>query len=310
MKTILLLGGYGFLGTNILNYIENHLKRKYQIIVFDRYVSHPAGLSFSCVLKTYAGDFSDGLLLRSIFHENQIDIVIHSLSTTIPINAYNAKYDIESNLIPTVNLLDIMADNHVQNIVYISSGGAIYGETSVNKHSENEVVYPISSYGIVKLAIEKYLIQYEYLYGIRPLILRLSNPYGKYHYSQRQGICNVAIDCALNNTTFKVWGDGNARKDFIFVEDFVRILFTLLNKDSIQRIINIGSGNVLSVNQILMTIKGMIPSFQWEYENSSRLDVSESSICISLLTSLIGDFCFTPLEKGLEHTLKWAKEKC
>ena len=310
MRTILLLGGYGFLGTNILSHIEGYLKDEYQVIIIDRYATHPAGLPFSCVIKTYTGDFSDVFFIRSVFSENHIDLVIHSLSTTIPINTFNAKYDIESNLIPTVSLLDIMVEFNVRDIVYLSSGGAIYGSDIASKHSEDEAVFPISSYGVVKLAIEKYLIQYEHLYGIRPLILRLSNPYGKYHYSQRQGICNVAIDFALKNATFKVWGDGNARKDYIYVEDFTRILFMLLAKDLGHRIINIGSGQVSSVNHILTSIQKMIPSFKWEYENSSRLDVSDSSLNTSLLSSLIGDFSFTPLEEGLELTLNWAKNKC
>ena len=309
MKTILLLGGYGFLGTNILNYIDSFFRDKYQVIVFDRYSAHPAGLAFSCVIKTYSGDFSDEFLLRNIFNENHIDQVIHSLSTTIPINGFNAKYDIESNLIPTVRLLDLMVNCGVRDIVYISSGGAVYGRTLSDRHSEDEAVYPISSYGVVKLAIEKYLVQYEYLYGIHPLILRLSNPYGKFHYSLKQGICNVAIDYALNNNILKVWGDGHARKDFIFVEDFVCILFSLLDINTCQRIINIGSGEVSSVNRVLSLIQRMIPSFRWEYENSSRLDVPDSSLNTEVLISLIGNFSFTPLEKGLEQTLEWAKGK-
>lgn len=309
MKTVLLLGGYGFLGTNILSYIDTLLKDKYQVVIYDRFPFHPAGLSFSCISKTYSGDFSDELLLRNVFNDNHIDLVIHSLSTTIPINAFNAKYDIESNLIPTVRLLDIMVNCNVHDIIYISSGGAIYGSASSGRHSENEAVFPISSYGVVKLAIEKYLIQYKYLYGINPLIIRLSNPYGRYHYSLKQGICNVAIDYALNNNVFKVWGDGNARKDFIFVDDFVRILFTILNLNTSHSIINIGSGQVLSVNQVLRTIQKMIPSFRWEYENSSRLDVAESSLNTELLTSIIGDFSFTPLEEGLKQTLIWAVGK-
>ena len=309
MKTILLLGGFGFLGTNILSYIDNNLKDQYHVIVFDKFARHPAGLLFSCVTNSVSGDFTDEECIRSIFSTYHIDLVVHSLSTTIPINAFNARYDIESNLVPTISLLNIMVENGVKDIVYISSGGAVYGNSIAKKHSEQDVVFPISSYGVVKLAIEKYLIQYELLYGLNPLILRLSNPFGPYHYSMRQGVCNVAIEHALNNKTFTVWGDGSAKKDYIFVEDFVRILFQLLTQERTSRIINIASGQLLSLNEILHVIQSIEPSFCWQYGEASLLDVSRFELDTSLLLSLIGEFPFTSFKNGIYQTWGWAKSR-
>ena len=157
MKTILLLGGYGFIGTNIMKYIDTHLCSMFRVIVFDRSLKHPYGITFNCVQRSYAGDFSDSILMDRIFTENKIDMIIHSLSTTIPMNSMNARYDVESNLLPTLDLLSIMCKHNVMNIVYISSGGAIYGDVTNAIHKENEDVFPISSYGIIKLSIEKNL---------------------------------------------------------------------------------------------------------------------------------------------------------
>lgn len=80
---------------------------------------------------------------------------------------------------------------------------------------------PISSYGITKLAIEKYLYFYHMQYGFNYLILRLSNPYGPYHYSQKQGVINIALERAMKNDSFSVWGNGEGTKDYIYIEDFV-----------------------------------------------------------------------------------------
>ena len=180
-KNILILGGFGFIGTNILKFIDTNLANQNQCIVFDRVNQHPYGVDISCVSKVYAGDFSNSQLIEKIFAENAIDIVIHSLSTTIPVESQNARYDVESNLLPTLDVLNCMLKYNVKNIVYISSGGAIYGNNAC-KHTELDNVSPISSYGVVKLAIEKYILQYTQLFGIQSLILRLSNPYGSYRY--------------------------------------------------------------------------------------------------------------------------------
>lgn len=312
MKTILLLGGYGFLGTNILNHIDRYLGDRYDVIVFDKFQEHPAGVKFSCAKGAIAGDFSDENCIHSIFKSFHIDLVIHSLSTTIPISAFNARYDIESNLIPTVSLLNAMLEYDVKDIVYLSSGGAVYGNGEGGKHSEKDVVYPISSYGVVKLAIEKYLVQYKSLYGLNPLILRLSNPYGPFHYSMRQGICNVAIEHALQETPLTVWGDGSAQKDFIFVEDFVKVLFLLLAKQEAcksQCVFNVASGQISSVNNLLQVVRSLIPSFTWHYAEASALDVSRFELDTTLLLSLIGDFTFTPIEEGIKRTFEWTKKK-
>lgn len=308
MKRILLLGGYGFIGTNILSYIDQNLKNEYEVVVFDKLPSHYAGLSFDCVKKSYSGDFSDNLLIDNIFNEEKIDVVIHSISTTVPATSFNAKYDVESNLIPTISLLDSMIKHNVYDISYISSGGAIYGN-GVNKHKESDDVFPVSSYGVVKLSIEKYLMQYAQLYGLKPLILRLSNPYGKFHYSMKQGVVNVALASAVNNSVFSIWGDGNSSKDYIFIDDFVDIMFLLMKSNINSSVVNVASNQLLSVNQIVKSVKGLIPSFTWEYKDSSVLDVSKFALNNTKLLSLIGDYKFTSFEEGLSITYNWLIKK-
>jgi UDP-glucose 4-epimerase len=309
MKTVLLLGGFGFLGTNILKYIDDKLADKYLVIVFDRFNEHPHGLTFNCVKKIYNGDFTDNIYVRSIFKDNNIDLVIHSLSATVPSFSENIYFDIDANLKPTVGLLNLMKEFEVTRIVFISSGGAIYGDNNSNDlHRESDEVFPKSSYGIVKLAIEKYLFQYSYLYGIQPLVLRLSNPYGPYHYSLKQGVINIALRKGINAENFKVWGDGTARKDYIFVNDFCHILFILLEKEQFNNIFNLASGQNLSVNEILASIKVLFPSFSWEYDIPKEFDVKHFELDISKLRLVIKDFPFVSFADGLSTTLKWIEK--
>jgi UDP-glucose 4-epimerase len=303
---ILLLGGFGFIGTNILKHIDKYYPGKYSVMVFDKFQAHPYGVSFNCIDSVYTGDFADSFSVRSIMKTHKFDLIIHSLSSTVPVTSNNARFDIESNLIPTVELLNMMVEYNQKKIIYISSGGAIYGESDPNcKHKESDEAYPRSSYGIVKLAAEKYLFQYALLYKIQPLVLRLSNPYGSFHYSDKQGITNVAISSAFNNKEFDVWGTGDSLKDYIYIEDFCGILFQLLEKQITNKVINIGSGQVLSLKQILAEIKIIYPQFFWKYTTANIFDITHFELDTSELISIIGEYTFTRFRDGLNLTKLW-----
>lgn len=313
MKTILLLGGYGFIGTNIMKYIDANMKDDYRVVVFDRFPKHLDNVSFDCVVNTYAGDFSDEYLLERVFNDNNIDIVIHSLSASVPASSKDNAFDLQFNVLPTIGLLNTMTRHNVDKIVFISSGGAIYGDHYVDKcgHREDEVLFPKSAYGVSKLVIEKYLYLYQVQYGMKSLVLRLSNPYGPYHYSQKQGIINIALERALDGNSFEIWGDGNGSKDYIYIEDFCSILMKLIQRwDKQYAVINLGSGQLHSVNDIVAEIKRSVnKSFKWSYKNANTLDVQDFRLNLSVLDSMIGDFIFTSLEEGINKTKEWYVSK-
>ncbi len=303
MKTILLLGGYGFIGSNILHYIDEYCSDQYRVVVFDRFSEHIYGHAFACVQKTYAGDFADEAFIESIFQNEQIDIVLHSLSSTVPATSNSARFDVDSNLLPTITLLDVMLRHKVYDIVFLSSGGAVYGESVAGVlHKESDDVFPKSSYGVVKLCIEKYLFQYS-LFGIRPLVLRLSNPYGPYHYSNKQGLINIALRTAAAGEVFHVWGDGEAAKDYIYIGDVCKMLFTLLSKEVYDEVINVGSGEVLTINTILQTIREYYPNFTWTYADKHSTDVSHVALDTSKLRKYVDVEDMMVLNQGINSLL-------
>ena len=307
MKTILLLGGYGFIGTNILKYIDVNAQNDYRVVVFDRFSKHLDNVQFKCVIKTYAGDFSDEYLLERVFIENNIDIVVHSLSASVPASSKDNAFDIQFNVLPTIGLLNCMTKHNVNKIVFISSGGAIYGDHYVdeNGHREDEVLFPKSAYGVSKLVIEKYLYLYQVQYGIKSLILRLSNPYGPYHYSQKQGIINIALERALKGETFEIWGDGEGKKDYIYIEDFCKILLGLIEQDwQAYRVLNVGSGELLSVNQIVESVNSFCPCFEWVHKEANSLDVKDFRLNLDRLKASFG-MEFTSLNEGLRKLKEW-----
>ena len=169
-ETILLLGGTGFIGRNIIDYVlKNEEYSNYKIVVLSRNFQRETFASIAYV----TGDYGDKNVLMRLFSKWNFTKVIHCATSTTPLSSgNNILNDINGNLIATIGLLDVMKENGCSNILYLSSGGAVYGEKHLNTISENEVCDPISSYGVVKLTIENYLRLYQKQYGINYLILR------------------------------------------------------------------------------------------------------------------------------------------
>lgn len=305
--SVLLLGGSGFIGSNIIDYFTNNfeLSNKFKIVVLSRAGNNHISDSVVYV----SGDYSDKDVLRSLFSEWKFTKVFHCATSTTPLSSKNNILgDINGNLIATIGLLDIMKEFGCNSILYLSSGGAVYGEKNLNQISENVICNPLSSYGVVKLTIENYIRLYQKQYGINYLILRLSNPFGKYHKSEFQGIINVMIKRALKGEEVEIWGDGNQSKDYIFVDDLVKIIFHLLEKDIVNKTINVGSGNTFQLNSIITLIKYFFPNLKVIYTESKLTDVKDFCLDISLLKSLI-EFELTDFKISIQKTIEWEQKK-
>lgn len=301
-KNILLLGGFGFIGSNIIEALLN--TNDFNIIVFEfkgvtsKFVDH---------VRVYYGDFNNEDDLADVFENNNIDIVVHLISTTVPATSNdNIEYDINSNLIGTIRLLNLMVNYNVLKMVFLSSGGTVYGEITKPKAAEGHQTYPISSHGIMKLSIEKYLYLYHRLHGLDYLILRVSNPYGPYHNSDKQGFINVVIRKILRNEKVVIWGDGSIIRDFIYVKDLANIIVRLLELNIYNQEINIGSGEGYSINQILEYIAEIHPGIDIEYKLSRKYDVQRIVLDTKKLSSLM-NFHLTDIKEGISLTFQWCK---
>ena len=193
----------------------------------------------------------------------------------------------------------------IKNIVFLSSGGTVYG-ISKNKHKELDPTTPICSYGIMKLTIEMYLYLYNYLYGVNFLILRPSNPFGEYHKSNQQGLINVVIEKILNGEPIEIWGDGSVVRDYIYIKDLVRIIVDLIEKKVQNEIINIGSGKGYSINEIINFIRYLTGNFQIKYLRKRKTDVPYLVLDIIKLRKLI-NINLKDIEECIKITYEWYK---
>ena len=306
-KNILLLGGFGFIG---LNLIEEFIQSdQYNIIVFSAKNTPADRMDIFKDVKIYLGDFNNENDLEKIFQENKIDIVFHLISTTIPSTSNeDIIYDIKSNLISTIRMLDLMVKNNVGKIVFFSSGGTIYGiGNEREKFSESDLSKPICSYGIIKDTIEKYLFLYNYLYGLQYLILRVSNPYGEYHNSEKQGLINVALKNILKGESVNIWGDGEAIRDYLYVGDLAKIVAQLIEKNIFNEVFNVGSGVGYSVNEIISVIRKVAGNVDVVKREARKVDVPRIILDNKKLQS-INPFVFTDVEMGIREAYHWMKQ--
>lgn len=305
-ETILLLGGTGFIGRNIIDYVLTQKDfSNCKIVVLSRGFQgdNVAGIEY------VTGDYADKSVLMPLFSKWKFTKVFHCATSTTPLSSgNNILSDINGNLIATICLLDVMREYGCSYILYLSSGGAVYGEKHLNTISENEICDPVSSYGVVKLTIENYLRLYQKQCGIDYLILRVSNPFGKFHTSEKQGVINIAIRRALKREVIEVWGDGTQSKDYIFVDDLIKIIFMLLKQGVVNKTINVGAGQIHQLNRILRTIKIYLPALEVDYVASKITDVKDFCLDISLMQSLL-NFELTEFEEAIRKTILFEKER-
>lgn len=306
MEKILLIGGAGFLGLNWIQFLEKQApKNEVSLTVLSRH--HHPDLKRFPEITWVKGDYGDRGLLESLFQKEKFTQVFHFASTIVPATStQNVSEDLEANLKPTIQLLEVMKQFDCRFLLYLSSGGAVYGNAGLEALHENHACRPISSYGIIKLAVEHFIQLYSKIHQIDYLILRLSNPFGYFHHSDQQGVINIALRKALRGETFTVWGDGSQTKDYIFAEDIAKAIFQLWQAGHKNDTINIGYGSAISLLSILEKIKSLIPSFQVAFKEAKPTDVPHVYLDIQKLESLIS-FERTPFDEALERTWKWEK---
>jgi UDP-glucose 4-epimerase len=250
---ILLLGGSGFIGTHILSLLS---KKDHFIKVYD--IKKPSNICRKKNVSYIEGDLLDIKKLNAELKST--DCVIHLVSTTVPSTAHlNPLYDINTNLISFVKLLYLMVESNVLKIIFLSSGGTVYKSSHFHKgFTEDSLLGPVSSYGIVKLACENYLQMFCTHYGLQPIIFRPSNPYGPGQVNIKgQGIIPTVIENMVLNRPIHVYGNGENIRDYIYIDDLCQLI-CLAVEDYSPGTYNAGCGHGKSINQIISIFQSLL----------------------------------------------------
>jgi len=308
MINILFIGGAGFIGSNLIStFVDNP---KYKIYVYEPAMANLSRLDkYENKLIILRGGLSDSDLLSAVLNEHHIDIVVHLVSTLIPGSRYeDYKKEFESVIFPTIMLMKLCAERKTK-FVYFSSGGTIYGNDINSAFNESDPLAPISYYGLSKQIIENSILFENRVENLNYLIVRPSNPYGpgQMLYAN-QGLIAVMIGKILAQEEIVIWGDGNSVRDYIYIDDLVDAFYQLINNDVINEVVNVGSGEGMSVNNVIDHLKQAVGrEIDVRYENSRSVDVARMVLDISKLNTLI-KVKHTPLEIGMEKFLNYIEK--
>lgn len=306
MKTILFIGGAGFIGSNII--------RRMQHDDYEIHVCEPIGANiqrlYGLEVLIHHALLSDIEKINSIIENFNIDIVVHLVSTLIPGSTYeDCKKEYKDVIFPSIELMELCAQKGIR-FVYFSSGGTVYGNRNdVLPFTETDAMNPISYYGWSKQMMENSIQFMHRTVGLDYLVVRPSNPYGHgQNLYGKQGLVAVAMGKLLRNEEIEVWGDGSAVRDYIYVDDLARIFVKLIEEDVHNTTLNIGSGRGYSVNDVLAFLKIVTGrELKIVYQNPRPVDVSSMVLDTSRLKGLIS-YEVTPFMDGIKKYYEEVKE--
>ena len=304
----LILGGAGFIGAHLS---EALLGEGYQVRIFERpNVVQTSAVGADPRIEWVKGDFVNPAdVSRAV---SGCDMVVHLISTTLPQSSNdNPLYDIETNVLGSVKLLEAVLKGHVRKVIFISSGGTIYGTPREVPIKESHPTEPMCSYGIGKLTIEKYLSLFHSSHGLEYCVLRMSNLYGERQpVTTGQGAIAVFLNKALKKETIEIWGDGTVVRDFLYVQDAIRAILKALTYHGAPRVFNIGAGQGYSLNDVLATIETLVGGpVSRKYMPGRPFDVSVNVLDISLAAHCLNWKPERPFLEGLSRTWQWMQHR-
>lgn len=298
MEHILFIGGAGYIGANLVAAIKSE--------TYDLHVYDPNSSSLSVDhdnVTIHEGLLADIDRIEAIIESFHITTVVHLVSTLIPESSYEGyKNEYMNVILPSIELMGICARRHVK-FVFFSSGGTIYGDRSeARSFDEDDDVAPISYYGWSKQMMENSILFMHRTQHLDYLILRPSNTYGHgQNLYGKQGLVAVAIGKILQDEPVEIWGDGSAVRDYIYIDDLTNVFWQLMMSKAKNTIINVGSGEGYSVNEVLGLLKKVSgKEFHVIYKNPRPVDVSYMVLNTRKLKQYVA-FNSTSFEEGVRQ---------
>lgn len=305
---IVIFGGGGFIGSAI---VDRLLLDGQDLRIFERPRVEPYR-KFSATDRV-EWVFGDMLSINDItLAMTGMDLVIHLVSTTLPKSSNEDPiYDVQSNLVGTLQILNVMAKLNVKKIIFISSGGTVYGTPKYLPIDENHPCNPQVSYGITKLAIENYLLLYEGLYGIKALILRVANPFGKrQRIETAQGAVSVFLHRAITGQPINIWGDGSVTRDYIYIDDVAEAFAHAVAYNGSKNIFNISQGLGTTLNELIMLIEESLGHpVEKNYLPARTFDVSKNILSNDLALKELGWAPKISIREGVKLTSEWMQKE-
>ena len=303
----MVLGGGGFLGTHLCSALVD---AGYKVNILDRNDMPGLNLSHRKGVSMFSGDFLNPQDVKDAMFG--CDFVFHMVSSTLPrTSVQDLSSSLQLDISGTSYVLEEARKQRVKKIVFLSSGGTVYGMPQNVPILEDHPTNPITPYGISKLIVEKYLHMYWRQYGLDYDILRIANAYGEGQITKNsQGVLYSFLSSALNHQELNVWGDGTVVRDYIHVEDIINALMKSIQVETDAKIFNIGTGRGHSLNDVIRLIEGYVKMpLKVKYIETHSLEVPVNILDASRANNLLDWQPKIALEDGILRTLEWVRHE-
>lgn len=301
----LIIGGAGFIGSNLANRLY---EEGYDVVVIDNLSSgNKKNLKYNQTL--YCQDILDESC-TSVFENHQFDYVFHLAAE---INLRNSIKDpgkcMHTNITGSINLIQNSIKFGIKRFIFSSTGGAIYSPFMPKEGfpwEEDSILDPQSPYGLSKMWIEQYLELANSLYGLNYSILRYGNVYGPHQNPEGEaGVVSIFLDGMIEDKTLKMFGTGEQRRDFVYVDDVVDANILMMN-ESRNEIYNVGTNSNISVNEVAIELSqqlGIIP--KWQQLPPIKGELFQTKLSYDKLNKATGWFPKTTFSEGIRKTIEW-----
>jgi len=297
-ENVLVIGA-GFIGTHVARaFLDSGVPTR----VLTRPTS--AGSAALAGAEILGGEASDPVLLERALRGTRL--VVYCAGGLMPAaSSLQPLADVALTLPPVITLLEALRTRPETELIFLSSGGTVYGVPTSQKVDEDHPTEPSCPYGILKLATEKYIGLYTRVHGVRARILRCSNVYGEGQPPDRgQGVIATWLHRILSNEPITIFGDGSSVRDYVYVGDLASLIVSIAGRRGGPQVMNVGSGEGTSLNELLRQIEVVagkpVPA---EYLPARDVDIPRIVLDITRVKRFAG-FRPSSLETGLERT--WA----
>jgi UDP-glucose 4-epimerase len=295
---ILVTGGAGFIGSHLVDAL---LDRGDEVAMADHLVRSPKPWFGEALLRgaqLYVADVRDLSAIRPAFAAARPEIVLHlAAQADVRHSVSDPSFDAQVNVAGTVAVLEAACEVGARRVV-MASTAAVYGDPAEVPTGEEAPIAPLSPYGTSKAAAEWYLAQYQRLYGISTLALRMANVYGPRQDPHAEaGVVSIFCGMAASGSRATVYGDGGQTRDYVFVDDVVRAWLAAATSE-ISGALNISTGIETSVRELAEAL-----DLAYEIAPGRPGEIARSCLDPSAAAAQLDWRPAVPLEHGLRRTL-------
>lgn len=305
MKKVLVTGGCGFIGSNLIAYLLN--QNLAQVKVLDNQSLGKQEYISDLEVDFIEGDIRNISDLKKAMTD--VDGVVHLAADTRVIDSIeNPTHNFETNVIGTFNVLKVARDLGIQSVVNASTAGAILGDVKPPVHEEI-LPKPIAPYGASKLATEGYCSAFAGAYKLNVVSVRFTNVYGERSYHKGSVVAHF-LKRILSGQDLTIYGDGSQLRDYIYVKDLCHGIYQCLMQASSLRgeVFQLGTGIPTSVNKLVNLIRETVGEkypFSVNYDNFRQGEIKEVYTDISKARNILGFEPKMSLKEGVEKTWQW-----